>query len=39
MDRKCKIITNRFCFICIDVVLPNSQAEITDFVKKAYRDD
>ena len=27
---------DRFCYICSVVVLPNHQAKITDFVKKAY---
>lgn len=36
MDRKCKNHPNRFCYICGHVVLPDRQAKITDFVKKAY---
>ena len=27
-----------FCYICVNVVLPNCQAKIIDFVKKAYWD-
>ena len=37
MDHKRKNNPDRFCYICSDVVLPNCQAKITDFVKKAYR--
>ena len=39
MDWKCKNNPDSFCYICSNVVLPNRQAKITDFVKKAYRDD
>ena len=38
MDHKYKIIPDRFCYICSNVVLPKCQAKITDLVKKAYRD-
>ena len=38
MDRKCKNNHERSCYICGDLVLPNCQAKITDFVKKVYRD-
>ena len=34
MNCKCK--NNPDCYICGNVVLPNRQAKITDFVKKAY---
>ena len=37
MNHKCKNNPDRFCYICGNVVLPNRQAKITDFVKKAYR--
>ena len=38
MDHKCKNNHNWFCYIRSNVVLFNPQAQITDFVKKAYRD-
>ena len=38
MDRKCKNNSDRFSYICGNVVLPNRQAKFTDFVKKAYHD-
>ena len=38
MDRKCKNNPDRFCYICGNVVLPNRQEKITDFVKKSCRD-
>ena len=38
MDRKCRNNPGKFCYICGNVVLPNSQAKITEFVKKVYRD-
>ena len=38
MDCKCKNNLDRFCYICSNVVLPNCQTKITDFVKKAYHD-
>ena len=37
MDWMCKNHPNRFCYICGHVVLPDCQAKITDFVKKAYQ--
>ena len=37
MDWTCKNHPNRFCYICGHVVLPDRQAKITDFVKKAYQ--
>ena len=30
---------DRFCYICSNVVLPNHQAKISDFIKKSYRDN
>ena len=39
MDHKCKNNPDSFCYICGNVVLPNRQAKITDFVKKAYRNN
>ena len=38
MNRKCKNNHERFCYICRNVVLPNRQAKVTDFVKNVYRD-
>ena len=38
MDRKSKNNPDRFCYICGNMVLPNRQAKITDFVKKTYRN-
>ena len=38
MGRKCKNNPDRFCSICGNVVLPDRQAKITDFVKEAYRN-
>ena len=38
MDCKNKNNPDRFCYISDNVVIPNYQAKITDFVKKAYRD-
>ena len=38
MDHKCKNNPDRFCYICGNVVLPNHQAKIINFVKKAYHD-
>ena len=38
MDRKYKNNPDIFCYICSNVVLPNHQTKITDFVKKAYYD-
>ena len=38
MDCKCKNNLERSCYICSNVVLPNYQAKITNFVKKAYYD-
>ena len=38
MDCKCKNNPDRFCYICGNVVFPNHQVTITDFVKKAYCD-
>ena len=38
MDRKCKNNPDMFYYICSNVVLPNLQAKITDFMKKAYSD-
>ena len=38
MDRKCKNNLDRFCYIYGNAVLPNHQAKITDFVKKACHD-
>ena len=38
MDCKCKNNPDRFCYICGNVVFPNLQAKITDFVRKAYHD-
>ena len=37
-DCKSKIYPDRFCYIYSNMALPNHQAKITDFVKKAYRD-
>ena len=37
MDRTCKNHDNRFCYICGNKVLPDRQAKITHFVKKAYQ--
>ena len=39
MDCKCMYNPDRFWYISDNVVLPNRQAKIPDFVKKAYRDD
>ena len=36
MDRNCRNHPDRFCYICGRVVLPDGQAKITEFVKKAY---
>ena len=36
MKYKCKKKPDRFYYICGNVVLPNHQAKIADFVKKAY---
>ena len=36
MDWKCKNHPNSFYYICRHVILPDRQAKITDFVKKAY---
>ena len=38
MDRKCKNIPDRLCYICGNVILFNCQPKITDFVNNAYRD-
>ena len=38
MDHKFKNHPGCFCNICGIVVLPNRQAKISDFVKKAYRN-
>ena len=38
MDHKCKNNPDRFCYIGSNVVPPNRQAKITDFVKKAHHD-
>ena len=38
MDHKYKNNPDRFCYICGNVVFPNHQAKIPDFVKKAYQD-
>ena len=38
MDCKCKNNPDRFYYICGNVVLPNRQAKITDFEKKAYHN-
>ena len=38
MDHKCKNNTDRFCYICSNVVLPNCLAKNTDFAKKVYCD-
>ena len=38
MGCKCMNNPDRFCYICGNVVLPNHQAKITDFVKKAYHN-
>ena len=38
MDCKCKKNPKRVCYICSNAGLPNCQAKITDFVKKAYCD-
>ena len=38
MDRNCKNNPDRVCYICGNVVLPNRQAKITDFMKKACHD-
>ena len=38
MDRKSKNNPGRDCYNCDNVVLPNRQAKITDFLKKTYRD-
>ena len=38
MDRKCRNNPDKFCYICCNVILPNRQAKITEFVKKSYRD-
>ena len=38
MDHKYKNNPDRFCYICGNVVLPNWQAKIIDFVKKTYRN-
>ena len=37
LHQKCKNHPNRLCYICGHVVLPDRQAKITDFVKKAYQ--
>ena len=37
-NRNCKNNPDRFSYICGNVVLPDRQVKITDFVKKAYRD-
>ena len=36
MDCKCKNNPDRFYYICSNVVLPNHQAKINNFVKKAH---
>ena len=36
MNRKCKNNFDWFCYIFGNVVLPNRQAKVTDFVKKTY---
>ena len=36
MDHKCKNNPDGFCYISGNVVLPNRQAKITDFMKKAF---
>ena len=33
MDRKCKNNPERFCYIYGNVVLPNRQTKVTDFIK------
>ena len=38
MDHKFKNDPHKFCHICSNVVLPNCQGKIIDFVKKAYHD-
>ena len=38
IDRKCKNNTDTFYYIWGNVVLPDSQAKITDFVKNAHPD-
>ena len=38
MGCKSKNNPGKFCYICRNVVLPNCQAKITDFVKKVYHD-
>ena len=35
MNRTCKNHPSRFCYICRHAVLPDRQAKITNFVKKA----
>ena len=37
MSQKCKNHPNRFCYICRHVLFLESQAKITDFMKKAYQ--
>ena len=38
IDCKCKNDLDRYCYISGNVVLPNRQAKITDFVRKVYHD-
>ncbi len=38
MDQKSKSNSDRFHYICSNVVLPNCQVKTTDFVKNAYRN-
>ena len=38
MNRNCKNDPDRFCYICGHVVFLDSQAKITDIVKKTYEE-
>ena len=38
IDSKSKNNPDKFCYISSNVVLPNCQAKLTDFVKKAYHE-
>ena len=38
MDHKSKNSSDRFYYICGNMVFPHLEAKITDFVKKAYHD-
>ena len=38
MNRNCTNDRDRFCYICGHVVLLDSQAKITDLVKKTYKE-